>query len=341
MNEQPCNLPPSLFSDTTRSARHILVKKNAVKRTGVCSICGPTRIQHRGTNRSGSKRWSCSIAVRKNKTSTRGLISGKKHVLVEKNIEARIGICRSCGPVLITFRRKTGRWMCRRFQMLRGLEGKRHELAEKNIEARTAICSVCGPVKLYRASGGKGNPPVYRCAKKEKAARRENRRRTEESRRRDNARKTASKARQVERVYEWASRLCKNACGICGKSEEVACKSMGEHHRSGKRGRGLHLDHDHLTGLVRGLLCGQCNKGLGMLRDSVKLLENAIGYLTMHNALKDHVLFPPVYPLGTKAGRTSEQERALTRVVVNESVEGLVDIIARNDGHLLSIIASI
>jgi len=54
-------------------------------------------------------------------------------------------------------------------------------------------------------------------------------------------------------------------CAICGKdTDEVG---------------NLHIDHDHETDRVRGLLCNTCNSGLGKLRDSVDLLEKAIAYL--------------------------------------------------------------
>ena len=41
----------------------------------------------------------------------------------------------------------------------------------------------------------------------------------------------------------------------------------------------LHVDHSHITGLVRGMLCHMCNKSLGMLLDSPILLGRMLGYL--------------------------------------------------------------
>jgi hypothetical protein len=42
---------------------------------------------------------------------------------------------------------------------------------------------------------------------------------------------------------------------------------------------GIHVDHDHETGMVRGLLCALCNIGLGSFLNSVEKLENAIIYI--------------------------------------------------------------
>jgi lipopolysaccharide biosynthesis glycosyltransferase len=39
------------------------------------------------------------------------------------------------------------------------------------------------------------------------------------------------------------------------------------------------VDHCHKTGKVRGLLCNTCNTGIGMLKDDVEVIQNAVYYL--------------------------------------------------------------
>lgn len=46
------------------------------------------------------------------------------------------------------------------------------------------------------------------------------------------------------------------------------------------KGKQLCVDHDHNTGKVRGLLCNNCNFGIGFLKDSINNLSEAIKYLS-------------------------------------------------------------
>ena len=59
-------------------------------------------------------------------------------------------------------------------------------------------------------------------------------------------------------------------CAICGTND------------TGKR-KAFAVDHNHDTGRIRGLLCSNCNTGIGNLRDNVELLERAIDYLRNTN----------------------------------------------------------
>jgi hypothetical protein len=45
----------------------------------------------------------------------------------------------------------------------------------------------------------------------------------------------------------------------------------------------LHIDHEHATGAIRGLLCHSCNTGLGLLRDDPILLVRCLEYLKTRN----------------------------------------------------------
>lgn len=61
-------------------------------------------------------------------------------------------------------------------------------------------------------------------------------------------------------------------CAICGMTTE-------EH------GMRLHVDHCHKTGLVRGLLCSNCNIGIGNLGDNPLIVKHALSYLLSHKAM--------------------------------------------------------
>jgi hypothetical protein len=61
------------------------------------------------------------------------------------------------------------------------------------------------------------------------------------------------------------------------KEQNDSCKICSTHLEAFKKG--LHVDHCHKTGKVRGILCTNCNTGLGMFKDNPELLTLAISYL--------------------------------------------------------------
>lgn len=61
------------------------------------------------------------------------------------------------------------------------------------------------------------------------------------------------------------------------QEQNGCCKICGKHQQDLKAS--LHVDHNHMTGKVRGLLCHHCNVGIGHFEDNIVLLSNAITYL--------------------------------------------------------------
>ena len=57
-----------------------------------------------------------------------------------------------------------------------------------------------------------------------------------------------------------------NECAICKADMKKPC-----------------IDHDHSTKTIRKLLCQHCNSLLGMAKEDVQILENAIEYINLHS----------------------------------------------------------
>ena len=70
-------------------------------------------------------------------------------------------------------------------------------------------------------------------------------------------------------------RLLEQQNGVC-----AICRNPPD--GIGKTGKVLHVDHDHKTGAVRGLLCRTCNPALGAFADDIARLKQAIVYLESH-----------------------------------------------------------
>lgn len=91
-----------------------------------------------------------------------------------------------------------------------------------------------------------------------------------ETRKLNNAASARSKLKRkyglTEAGYETMLRGQNGVCAIC----------------AGTQKQRLSVDHCHTTGRVRALLCKKCNSGLGLFRDEVAILEQALTYLKGH-----------------------------------------------------------
>lgn len=86
---------------------------------------------------------------------------------------------------------------------------------------------------------------------------------TDEAKLRRNARKFGLTAAEWEAMRDAQD-------GVC-----AICKTLRGH-------KGLVVDHDHATGVVRALLCGPCNITLGLMLDEPERLRAAAEYLELH-----------------------------------------------------------
>lgn len=80
----------------------------------------------------------------------------------------------------------------------------------------------------------------------------------------------------IRRLYDMSvaqfDELLASQGGVCAND---ACRRPHVE----ERGKRLHVDHDHVTGAVRGLLCNGCNRGIGLLGDDPERLVGAAEYL--------------------------------------------------------------
>ncbi len=72
----------------------------------------------------------------------------------------------------------------------------------------------------------------------------------------------------TEEEYDAMNEAQGGRCAICGTTK---CGTLDTER--------LCIDHDHITGKVRGLLCRLCNAGIGQLKDDPERLEAAAAYL--------------------------------------------------------------
>lgn len=79
-------------------------------------------------------------------------------------------------------------------------------------------------------------------------------------------------------TLEEAEEILASQYGVC-----AICKgNVVWSSKSENKNQSACVDHCHETGVVRGILCNSCNRGLGFFKDDAEALEIAAGYLRNH-----------------------------------------------------------
>lgn len=113
--------------------------------------------------------------------------------------------------------------------------------------------------------------PCSKCGVTKKAA--EFHRRTAAKDKRSNVCRTCKAAMDRERKLLTLYDLPLEEYQLLYDRQEGNCYICGAHRKI------LNVDHDHSTGYVRGLICGNCNTALGHAKDNIHTLLNSVVYL--------------------------------------------------------------
>lgn len=119
-----------------------------------------------------------------------------------------------------------------------------------------------GVQKEYQRQRYAADPQRHRAYQREYAARH-----PEQQRNRQYVRYYGMTAAEYDAMHEAQGGLC----AICGRAETLTLRG---------KAKKLSVDHDHGTGMVRGLLCSACNRALGFFGDDTERVGAAFAYLT-------------------------------------------------------------
>lgn len=122
-----------------------------------------------------------------------------------------------------------------------------------------------------KASPDKHSPHCKECDNKKRKAWRESNpvRQQQSNRNRQLLKRYGMTLDDYEEMFNQQGRKC----GICGVTENYSGNT------GPRKDWSFSVDHCHETGKVRGLLCNDCNRALGLFKDSVELLDKAKAWL--------------------------------------------------------------
>ena len=85
--------------------------------------------------------------------------------------------------------------------------------------------------------------------------------------------------------YGWLFERGNGLCWLCQQPEKAKLGRRGIRKLKGNRVSSLNVDHDHGSVMIRGLLCYNCNTGIGQLYEDLELFRRAAAYLSQWNGV--------------------------------------------------------
>ena len=122
---------------------------------------------------------------------------------------------------------------------------------------KCCICKIIKPIKSFNKNRSQPNGFKYEC-------------------------KECTRWRGIQKTFgitkEQYLELFKSQGGVCA----ICNKPETDISRHGDI-KNLAIDHNHKTGVLRGLLCGKCNKAIGLFDEKEMNLQAAVLYLRKYN----------------------------------------------------------
>lgn len=261
-----------------------------------CQRCGESKplddfYRHRG-NRSDGRRGTCKTCLYPKKPVLPSTVKKCSRCKIVKpldefykNVTLYKGVQAYCIPCAKEYRKG---WEQANAEAIALRDAKKRAQADAQDLTKLKVCRSCGEERpllefyAHRSTADRRANNCRKCSLAVSAAwRAANREKVRENNKRwveqngDRAKKNGRRA--LLRLYgltpEQYDEMREAQGGVCW-----ICREDGEEWAA----RNLHVDHDHETNKVRGLLCGRCNMLLGYAKDSPDLLARSIEYLRVH-----------------------------------------------------------
>lgn len=113
------------------------------------------------------------------------------------------------------------------------------------------------------------------------------------------AKKLSKRREELKKEYGYPD--LEYTCPICLKNKE-------ELEGTGGNASVWVVDHDHKTDYFRGFLCHNCNRGIGVFKDDIEILNRAIKYLNKNTPSVEDI-YKIIYASGDAYTRLNEIKR--------------------------------